>query len=102
MEKQLFTAPDGYDRGHYRIYETIRREVTLDRCIAWSEPYVTITEHPTADSRIVIAVNNSPEPRTVVCETAARLTAVYRGSVTQDSALTLEIPANEAAVFEVK
>ena len=63
---------------------------------------MTITEHPTASGRIVVAVNNSPEPRTVVCETSAKLTAVYRGGVTQDAALTLAIPANEAAVFEIK
>lgn len=102
MEKQLFAIPTGYERGHYRIYEAIRRECTIDRLISRTDPYVTVTEHPTEAGRIIVAVNNSAEPRTVVCTTDARLTAVYRGNVTQRDTLTLTIPANEAAVFEVR
>ena len=38
VEKHLFYLPHGYDRGHHRIYEAIRREITPDRLLRWSEP----------------------------------------------------------------
>ena len=73
----------------------IRTKVAKGEC-----PYVGITEHPTADGRTVVVAINF-EPREITCPIAlgGALGTVWRGDVKADS---IRLPANEAAVFEVK
>ena len=73
----------------------IRTKVAKGEC-----PYVGITEHPTADGKTVVVAINF-EPREITCPIALDgvLGTVWRGDVKADS---IRLPANEAAVFEVK
>ena len=73
----------------------IRTKVSKGEC-----PYVGITEHPTADGKTVVVAINF-EPREITCPIAMDgvLGTVWRGDVKADS---IRLPANEAAVFEVK
>ena len=73
----------------------IRTKVAKGEC-----PYVGITEHPTADGRTVVVAINF-EPREITCPIAlgGALGTVWRGDVKAD---VIRLPANEAAVFEVK
>ena len=63
-------------------------------------PWVGITEHPAEDgSTIVMAINF--EPRAIACPMSlnGRIGRVWRGKVNADS---IELPPNEAALFEAR
>ena len=63
-------------------------------------PWVGITEHPAEDgSTIVMAINF--EPRAITCPVSlkGRIGRVWLGKVNADS---IELPPNEAALFEVR
>lgn len=107
IEKQLFDASLGYDKGHHRIYEAVRRCVKTDRWLHSTEPQVTLTEHCTENgTRVIVAVNNTAQACDVVCtwQTAHALVHTHYGEVPMCSAdgITLHMAANDAVVFELK
>lgn len=107
IEKQLFDAAVGYDKGHHRIYEAVRRQVVSNRWLHSTVPNVTLTEHPTENgTRVIVAVNNTNQPQTVACTllSARTLIGTYYGEAPTmtDTAATLTLQANDAVVFELK
>ena len=86
---------------YYLLFREAAKVAGLKLKVAKGDcPYVGITEHPTADGRtIIVAVNF--EPREISCPIAldGALGTVWRGDVKADA---VRLPANEAAVFEVR
>lgn len=106
LERLLFEADWGYDLGHHKIYEYIRNAIPNRRWLCSDVPDVTLTEHPTqSGSRIIVAVNNSPEQRRVVCKKNVDIQKVktHYGADVKDTveALLLNIEPNDAVVLEL-
>ena len=84
----------------YLLYRTAFRSAGIVRRVECDDPAVAITEHQAKDGRtVVVAVNASTRQKKVVLRTTAPITRVFRGKVTEQS---LEVPAMDAAIFEIR
>ena len=86
---------------YYLVFREAMKIAGVKRVVEKGDcPWVGITEHPAEDgSTIVMAINF--EPRAITCPVSlkGRIGRVWRGKVNADS---IELPPNEAALFEVR
>lgn len=84
----------------YLVYRAAAKEAGIVRKVSSDIPYVGFTEHETADGRtIVVAVNYEPAPVNIPVMVRGVIGETWRGKIADG---VLEIPANDAAVFEIR
>jgi hypothetical protein len=103
---EAFHGPDALP--YWRIYRHVAASVKSRRMVAKDSPAVGLTEHPLgANSRVVVAINYSPEPADAVLRLAQgwRVGQRLAGREIRQSAgggIEFFIPANDGAVFVVR
>ena len=105
IDRQAIMRTDAFTgekvQPYYLVFREAMKIAGVKRVVEKGDcPWVGITEHPAADgSAIVMAINF--EPRAITCPVSlkGRIGRVWRGKVNADA---IELPPNEAALFEVR
>lgn len=87
---------------YWALYRRVAAKALAARAVAKTHPAVAVTEHDlAADTRLIIAINLSPDPVSEIFTCAAGWTfsEVYRGELHTGDAL---LPAHDAVVFTVR
>jgi hypothetical protein len=104
LEMMLTTTPGAFDQDapdYWLLYRHIAAEVLDQRVVRKQQPLLGLTEHDlAADRKLIVALNYSPETLAEGLELAEgwQVGAVHRGAVAASG--QIELPANDAAVFE--